>query len=228
MDVITETNLSILRSPIALLSICALISGLITRNFLILKFSFVHLIGNFLFESKYLMDSVYAPFILVAFALSYSKQTSSFTSKNPINPKNESKLLYIISIFLTFSLIKNCLKSVELSQGGFATLKLNDYLISESIICPGNGIIKAHISKSASSSGISKFSMVKNSKVNYEFGTNYDEQEMLQKFKYRVADINESVDPAYWRVKTVLKGRIGINDEKSRLQIKIMTRTQAD
>ena len=70
--------------------------------------------------------------------------------------------------------------------------------------------------------------MVKNSKVNYEFGTNYDEQEMLQKFKYRVADINESVDPAYWRVKTVLKGRIGINDEKSRLQIKIMTRTQAD
>ena len=223
---ITNSNLEILNNPIILISMFTIISGLISRNFLILKFSFVHLIGCFLSETKSLTDSIYFPFLAVSFALIFSQFSTSKKYSN-FFVKFESIGLKLVSIFLTFYFIKNSLKSIELAPGGYAALQLNDLLISESKSCPD--IIKAHVSKTAQDLGFSKFSTLKNNaKIFYEFGTIYDDKEMLQKFKYRVADINENIDPAYWRVRRVIKGIRNINDKNSRLHVKILSRAQAD
>ena len=231
---ITNTNLEVFKSPIILMSLFTIISGLISRNFLILKLSSVHLIGSLslslslLSENSSLIDSIYFPFLSVAFALSFSQLSSKKHSSLKINvhPKLESIGLQLISLFLAFYFIKNCIKSTDLASGGYAALKLNDIMISESESCPG--LIKAHVSKTAQDLGFSKFSILKNSKISYEFGTIYDDKEMLQKFKYRVADINENIDPAYWRVRRVIKGINSINDPKPKLNVKILTRAQAE
>lgn len=111
---------------------------------------------------------------------------------------------------------------MDLSPAGRAALRLNDLLISETDSC------KVHISKTAQTLGFSKFSTLQHRKVSYEFGTIYDENEMLQKFKYCVADINESFDPAYWRVRKVIKGMESVTDQNSQFKIKILIRAQAD
>lgn len=225
---ITTTNLVVLKSPMILISLFTIISGLISRNVLILKLSSVHLIGSLLSETSSLTDSVYLPFLSVAFALSFSqissKTHSALTIK--IHPKLESIGLQMFSLFLAFYFVKNCIKSVDLAPGGYAALILNDIMISESESCPG--MIKAHVSKNAQDLGFSKFSILKNSRISYEFGTIYDDKEMLQKFKYRVANINENIDPAYWRVQRVIKGINSINDQSPKLSVKILKRTQAE
>lgn len=220
---ITNTNLEVLKSPIILMSLFTIVSGLISRNFMILKLASVHLIGCLLSETVSLTDSVYFPFLSVSFALSFSQLSSK---KHSIHPKLESIGLKLISLFLAFYFLKNCIKSTDLAPGGYAALHLNDMMISESESCPG--VIKAHVSKTAQDLGLSKFSTLKNPRISYEFGTNYDDKEMLQKFKYRVADVNENFDPAYWRVRRVFKGISSINDKKSKLHVKILTRAQAE
>ena len=221
---ISSTNLTNLKNPLALLSAFTIISGLIHGNFLVLKLSFVHLIGNVLFETP-LDNSIYFPFLMVAFSLSFS-QISSKKNSITIHPKLESIGIQLIAVFLAICFIKNSFKSIHLSPGGQASLQLNDFLISESSSCPG--LIKAHISKSVQSLGFSKFSSLTNARISYEFGTIYTNEEMIQKFKYCVADINENFDPAYWRVRRVISGITNINEKKSKLQVKILTRTQAE
>jgi hypothetical protein len=223
---ITFSNLEVLKGPMILMSLFTIVSGLISRNFLILKFASVHFIGNLLTETASLFDSVYFPFLSVAFAMSFSQLSSKKHFTFTIHPKLESIGLQLISLVLAFYFAKNCIKSTDLTPGGYAALQLNDMMISESDSCPG--VIKAHVSKTAQDLGLSKFTTVKNSKIFYEFGTIYDDKEMLQKFKYRVADINENFDPAYWRVRRVIKGIISINDPKPKLHVKILTRVQAE
>ena len=222
--VITSYSFVNLKDPLALLSAFTILSGLIHRNFLVLKFASVHLLANVLFETP-LDNSIYFPFISVAFCISFS-QLSSKKNSTTIHPKLESIGVQLFAALLGFLFMKNSLKSIDLSPGGRAALQLNDFLLSESSTCPG--IIKAHISKSAQSLGFSKFSSLNDPKVSYEFGTIYTDGEMLQKFKYRVADINENFDPAYWRVRRVLSGVTNLNEKKSNLQVKILVRAQAE
>lgn len=224
--IVSSTNFMNLNNPLALLSAVTIISGLIHRNFLVLKLAFVHLIGNILFETP-LNNSIYFPFISVALSLSFSQNSSKKKNTIKIHPKLESIGIQLLAAFLGILFIKNSFKSIDLSPGGQAALQLNDFLISESISCPG--VIKAHISKSAQSLGFSKFSsLIDDPKISFEFGSIYTNDEMLQKFKYRVADINENFDPAYWRVKRVISGIENINEKKSKLQVKILTRAQAE
>lgn len=223
---ISNSNFEFFKNPIIVMSMFTIASGLVSRNFFILKLATVHLIGSFLSDSKSLTDSIYFPFLSVAFALSFSQLSSKKLSSFAIHPKLESIGLRLTSLFLALYFVKNCIKSTELSPGGYAAMKMNDFLIAESKSCPD--FVKAHISKTAQDLGLSKFSTVKNPKILYEFGTIYDDKEMLQKFKYRVADINENVDPAYWRVRRVIKGITNINDRKSKLHVKILARAQAE
>ena len=222
--VISASNFANLNNPLALLSAFTILSGLIHRNFLVLKLASVHLLGNILFETP-LDNSIYLPFISVAFSISFS-QMSLMKNPKTSHPKLESIGVQLFTVFLGLLFMKNSLKSIDLSPGGRAALQLNDFLISESSSC--SGIIKAHISKTAQSLGFSKFSTLTGAKTLYEFGTTYTDGEMLQKFKYRVADINENFDPAYWRVRRVLPGITNINEKKSNLQVKILTRAQAE
>jgi hypothetical protein len=72
----------------------------------------------------------------------------------------------------------------------------------------------------------------------YEFGTQYTESEFLQRFKYRAADINEHIDPAYWHTHSVHRGTerkkpLSLLSDwfrypESHLQVKILVRKQAD
>lgn len=223
---ITETNLTFLKNPFALMTAFTITSGLISKNFFILKLSAVQFIGNLLFEPKMQMEPNFFPYLSLAFALSFAQIMSKGKQSHQIHSQLESSSLKLFTIILALLFAKNCFKSVEISPGGKAALQLNDLLVSELNSCPG--IVKAHVSKSVQSLGFSKFSSLKHSRTVYEFGTIYDEQEMLQKFKYRVADIDENVDPAYWRVKRVLTGMTSLNDKISKLQVKIMIRKQAD
>lgn len=223
---ISNSNFEVFKNPIIVMSMFAVISGLVSRNFFVLKLASVHLIGSFLSDGESLTNSVYFPFLSVAFALSFSQLSSKKNSNFTIHPKLESISLRLTALFLALYFVKNCIKSTELSPGGYAALQLNDILISEAKSCPD--FLKAHISKTAQDLGFSKFSTVKNSKIAYEFGTIYDDKEMLQKFKYRVADIYENIDPAYWRVRRVIRGITSINDRKSNLQVKILARAQAE
>ena len=212
-------------SFVLLFSLFSTISGLIFGNFLVLKLVAVHFIGCFIFNQNLnLSDSIYLPFLSLAFTLSFAQ----LSTRKPliIHPKLESITIQLISVVFALLFAFNCFKSFELSPAGHAALQLNDLLLSESISCNGN--IKAHISKTAQSLGFSKFSTIKHPKISYEFGTLYDEQEMLQKFKYRVADINENVNPAYWRTRRVFKGIKDIQENETKLQVKLLTRAQAD
>lgn len=208
------------KSPLVVLSAFTIVSGLINCNFFVLKLCTVHLIGNYLFETNF-DHSTFLPFLIVAFSLSFSQ-----FSKRKIHPNVESIGIKLLLLFFGFLFFKKCLKSTNLSPGGLTALKLNDFLISESISCSGL-VVKSHISKSAQSLGFSKFSSMIDPNIVYEFGTIYAESEMLQKFKYRVADINENFDPAYWRVRRVISGITNINENNSNLQVKILMRTQA-
>lgn len=224
---ISSNNFMNLKNPLALLSVVTILSGLIHRNFLVLKLTFVHLIGNFVFESP-LNNSIYFPFLAVSLSLSFSQNSSKTTKKTSItiHPKLETIGIQLFAVFLGILFMKNSFKSIDLSPGGRAALKLNDFLISESKSCPG--VIKAHISKSAQSLGFSKFSSIIDPKISLEFGSIYTDDEMIQKFKYRVADINENFDPAYWRVRRVISGIESLNENKVKLQVKILTRAQAE
>lgn len=215
------SNYSILKSPTALISAFTVLSGLILRNFFILKLSFVYLIGNFLFERSF-RDSLYSPFIAIAFALSFSQFSSKDKGSKFMNPKLESIGIKLFSVFMASMFLRSCFKSIELSPAGRAGLRLNDLLISESESC------RIHVSKTAQALGFSKFSKMKHPNVTYEFGTIYNAHEMLQKFKYCVADINESFDPAYWRVRRVIKGISSVTDQNSKLHVKILARIQAE
>lgn len=54
--------------------------------------------------------------------------------------------------------------------------------------------------------GFTKMASKQHPQLELEFGARYDEREMLQKFQFRIADINEHIDPAYWIVYHVQNG----------------------
>lgn len=210
------------------LSIFSLISGLKLRNFKILKLTAVYFLSNLIYKRNF-MDSVYFPFISLACSLSLAQLSQKYS-----HFRLESMFIQFSTLILFIIFIFNSFKSTELSAGGKASLHLNDLLITECTNCPG--VIRAHVSKSLQTLGFSKFSTLKSSKIVYEFGTVYDDMEMIQKFKYRVADINENVDPAYWRVKSVFNGISTENNNdfhdkkdsnKLKLQVKLLVRPQA-
>jgi hypothetical protein len=196
-------------SLLLMISIIPILFGLIWRNFVILKYSLVHCLGLFLFKSQFIHFS----FISLAWSITISQLA--------IHPAIHRCFVLIYSLIFAIS----GFKSTKLSPAGWASLQFSEILLDDANNCPES--IKTHISKTAQSLGFSKFSELKHPKLSYEFATVYSETEMLQKFKYRVADINENIDPAYWKVKFVYKGMENIDDPEATLKVKILSRIQA-
>lgn len=214
----------LINNPANYASVISVSAGLFFKNITILKYAFVHLIGSYLLE-KNLSDPLFHSFAAIAFALSVSHFSSS-SQKFIKYSAFESIVLKLAALFCGYIFFFNVSRSTMISPGGHSSIILNDFIRQDLESCSEN--IKIYVSKTAQSLGFSKFLSIKHPRLDYEFRRITDENELLQKFKYRVADIDESIDPAYWRVKRVVKGISNFEKEKSpKLQVKILVRAQA-
>ncbi len=83
----------------------------------------------------------------------------------------------------------------------------------------------AHVSSTAMSLGFSKMAAKTHPQLDLEFGTEYQESEMLERFQFRVTDVNDYIDAAYWKVYHVQRGW---QDGQMRPLVKILIRRHFD
>lgn len=157
----------------------------------------------------------FVPALMIACAISNA-------SKDPF-----SWIFYFSTLFMGVQSALMILSSSVSQAAGTAGFYFNDLLSKES------SFASAHVSSTAVALGFTKISCP----YEVEFGTQYSEREMLQKFQYRLADINENIDPAYWITHSVHHGiseeisfKSLFTSKKLRLapQVKIMIRRPVD
>lgn len=218
---VRQLNPNVLLIPMALLNIRPFGTLRPLRLFL------CYGIGAVLFRNMY--EPVFIPFLVAAAATAFVRLSSApqplskdTPSSNPV--RRLQTVMQCIAVLLAIQLAVSVRTSMLSFAGGHGSFHLSDLLRDEATQC--DGPVRAHVSRDVVATGFSKFLTVRDANIQYEFGTQYNEHEMLQKFKFRVASIDEHVDPAYWRTFSVHYGLKETRGLKMRLSAKILIRHQ--
>lgn len=195
-------------------------------------------VGGCLFTGK-VFNEAHFPF----FSLSSAITIAAIYSRIKLNPLARHASRVAVTLFAlssVFSIISRCRNEREMYAGANAAFYLADLLQED--ISQNDEMVMAHVSRTVMPLGFAKIMGLQHPKIKYEFGTQYAEPEFLQKFKYRAADINENIDPAFWITHSVHRGlsksspatspwRLIFKRDslpQSDLQIKILIRKQSD
>ena len=147
------------------------------------------LLSTFFLGSAFTQNRAFLPLLLMAVALSASVKESRI----------HSWLFKAASLAVSLKCATEATTCALQQAAGPASFYFNSLLHA-------NLPTSAHVSATAMALGFSKMAAKPHAQLEWEFGTHYADREMLERFQFRITDVNDHIDPAYWKVLRIQKG----------------------